>query len=330
MLLGAATAHAEPNLADDLRRAIDAGQRTAAVEWDNDAFAFSRDDGSYSNGIRFSLRYASPDVHASRRGDGSESLRRHVYGLRLGQRIYTPSDIDLAPAELPLDERPYAGYLYLGVSRDTFWSDGNEGRYLRLALDAGCIGPCSGAEALQKRVHGWVGSSEPRGWGEQIRNEPTLQLTAEYSPGRAVLARWVDAAPYVRGQLGNVFVTAGAGALVRVGRFNSPFAGSLGSASRHAAPSASASPAPELFAYARLEGRYVAHNATIEGGWFNDSPRTLDAEPYVVESEVGIAWAGERWMLGYSMLWRSKEIESQPGSLTAHRWGRIQIGYRFD
>ncbi len=332
----AATARAEANLADDLRRALEAGRPTLGMEWDNDAFGFSRDDGSYSNGVRFTLRYASPDTHTVRRDDGTTSLQRHVYGLRLGQHIYTPSDIDLPPAALPPAERPYAGYLYLGASRDTFWSEGNGGRYLRLALDVGCIGPCSGAEELQRAVHGWVGSSEPQGWSQQIRNEPTLQLSAEYSPGRWVFGSWADAAPYVRGQLGNVFVTAGAGATVRVGRFNAPFTGTwMNAPGRGLAAGAGASAwapehATELFAYARIEARYVAHNATIEGGWFNDSPRTLDAEPFVVESEVGIAWAGERWMLGYAMLWRSQEIESQSDSLTAHRWGRIQIGYRFD
>lgn len=68
-------------------------------------------------------------------------------GYALGQDMYTPKDISLRNP--PLDDQPYAGWLYgsAGLIAET-------GRQLdQLELTVGMVGPASLAEETQKRVH---------------------------------------------------------------------------------------------------------------------------------------------------------------------------------
>lgn len=322
------------DLLADARRAWNAGGPSLSVDWDNDAFIAGGHDGFYTNGTRLTLRYPSPVATEQDGSGGERHFRRHVYGWRVGQNMYTPSDIALPPDRLDPNDRPYAGYAFVGVFRETYWSDGNEGRYLRLGVDVGCIGPCSGAEHTQKTVHRWLGANTPQGWDQQIRNEMTVQFRGEYSPGRVPVGSWMDVAPYITGQFGNTFIHAGAGAMARFGRFNTPFAGSLTLAPTREGLSPSSrltgQHSWELFVFARFETRAVAYNATLQGGWFNDSPRTVNPNPLVLETEWGIAWASRKWSIGYSYLTRTNEISGESYDFGHHRWGRIQVAWQFN
>src|SRR3546814_15174227 len=80
--------------------------------------------------------------------------------------MYTPDDVALRNP--PLDDRPYAGWLYgsVGLIAET-------GRRLdQLELTLGVVGPASLAEQTQKLIHEITDSQEPRGWDTQLENEP--------------------------------------------------------------------------------------------------------------------------------------------------------------
>lgn len=323
---------------DDVRRARAAGGPLVTLDWDNDAFQSSGRDGLYTNGTRLTFRLPSPTLHESTGADGVRRQHRHVYGARLGQNIYTPADTALPPERIEANDRPYAGYLFAGLFRDTYSSAGAGGRYLRLGLDVGCIGPCSGAEHAQRAVHRYIDAQTPQGWSAQIRNEFIVQSRAEYAPGRVVLAPWADLQPYAVAALGNAFIGAGVGATVRAGRFNSPFAGSVVNAPSREGLDASGRRDPdrpdryrtEAFVFGRVETRWIGYNATLQGGWFTDSPRTVNAEPFVVETEIGAALAWRRFSIAYSVLTRSPEVSGQPFAMVGQRWGRFQVGWQFD
>ncbi len=76
------------------------------------------------------------------------------FTLSLGQKIYTPDDIE--EKELIEDDRPYAGYTFFGIGVNS-----RTGRRLdSFELNVGLVGPDSYARDIQKTVHEWVNTVE--------------------------------------------------------------------------------------------------------------------------------------------------------------------------
>ncbi len=98
---------------------------------------------------------------------------RRALSISIAQTIYTPEDLERS--DLILDDRPYAGYTYLGVAvhrttpkiMDT------------LELDIGIVGPHSYAQDVQEWAHRVFDSTEPKGWSNQLEDEFTLELIYE-------------------------------------------------------------------------------------------------------------------------------------------------------
>ena len=105
--------------------------------------------------------------------------------MTLGQNIYTPED--LSATTLIEEDRPYAGWLYLG-----FGLVGNQGdhRYDKIELEIGMVGPASGAEDVQTSWHQRFGFRDPKGWRHQLKNEPGLNLYYETASNVTLLWRW--------------------------------------------------------------------------------------------------------------------------------------------
>jgi hypothetical protein len=99
-------------------------------------------------------------------GDDDEGGRivRRSFGLT--QLMSSPNDLEIE--ELQPDEPPYAGVLGIHGS----WSAYDNRRLTALQLYVGCMGPCSGAEHVQKFVHNDLGLGEdPQGWDNQLDTE---------------------------------------------------------------------------------------------------------------------------------------------------------------
>jgi lipid A 3-O-deacylase len=170
------------------------GTRMLRFEFDNDAFVGT--DNAFSAG--WSLQYfsaardtwnvetkdgmrKSPGAWFARwvpglKDDGAGG-RMVRHGLGLSQAIQTPEDI--STTELQPDDIPYVGTLGLNATLQSF-SDKN---YAGAQLYVGCLGPCSGAEQMQKFVHNDLGMGEPpMGWDNQIDN--TFLANLGYSARR--------------------------------------------------------------------------------------------------------------------------------------------------
>lgn len=96
-------------------------------------------------------------------GEGGRVVRRS-FGLT--QLMSSPDDLTIA--ELQPDDAPYAGVLGVYGS----WAAYDNRRLTALQLYVGCMGPCSGAEQVQKFVHNDLGLGEdPQGWDNQLDTE---------------------------------------------------------------------------------------------------------------------------------------------------------------
>ncbi|WP_420476464.1 lipid A deacylase LpxR family protein [Noviherbaspirillum sp. ST9] len=266
------------------------------VDIDNDTLLLDRDDGFYTSGMRYTQR-------RSLRGND----RMTSFGWRIGQELYTASDIKLPPEFVGAPDHPYAGWLYGGIYREVHLSDGT---YTRMGIDIGCLGPCAGGEWTQTQFHKVINQPSPRGWSKQVRNEAGVVLHGEIAPVRWVLEPSFDITPAFNARFGNIFTDAGASLLVRAGQLN-------------ILPSA-----PAFHAYLRTDVRAVAYNATLQGGYFSkNNPHTVDPKRFTGSAEAGVVLNRGAFGARLALVRRSNEIRDLPNSVGAQNYLHLQFSY---
>jgi hypothetical protein len=331
-LLAATPLRADDPAAPPARRA-----RTSPVftlYFENDAFG--GEDQHYTNGFKFS--WLSADLatwgQAGWRKSFLESLpfvnrpdTQKNFGIALGQNIYTPQNIRLIKPDA--SDRPYAGWSYLEFS----FISKSQTRMDTFSVQAGMVGPASGAEQFQHVVHEWLNSARAAGWDYQLKDEFGLNLIYERewrlyarTLGQAFGA---DLIPHLGASLGNVQTFANAGLTVRLGyHLPSDFGVSLirGGALPNG-PLDDNDPRVRarfsLFVFAGVDGRAVARDIFLDGNTFQDS-RSVDKEPFVGDGFYGVGVGLGRWQLTYTAAVRTREYKRQPdnsyfGSFTLSR-----------
>ena len=293
---GTACAQSLTNVADAFRQAYTKGISSFFFDIDNDSLLLNKDDGFYTSGVRLGQSYAL-------RHPASVT----ILGWRIGQELYTPSDIKLLPSQIGPNDHPYAGWLYGGVFKETHGIDGTHTIY---GLDLGCLGPCAGGEGSQKTLHRLINQPAPQGWSTQIGNEVGVVLHAEIAPWRWILSDTVDLTPTIGGRFGNIHTDVNAGLKLRAGRLN-------------LLPGDST-----LHGFLRVNARAVAYDATLQGGYFSvDGPRTVQPQRLVGEAEAGVAWQQKHYGLYASVVRRGNEIRDLPDSTGAQNFVRLQFIY---
>jgi hypothetical protein len=152
-------------------------------EFDNDTFLDS--DDAFSAGWSIQLHSALLDEwtpglagwigRLPTLGDDGNGGRIVRWSWGLTQLIITPADVMVAAAQ-PGDA-PWAGLFGGHVS----WAAYDDRRLAALQAYLGCVGPCSGAEPVQKFVHEDLGFGEmPEGWSNQLADDVLVNLNYEY------------------------------------------------------------------------------------------------------------------------------------------------------
>ncbi|HYC42188.1 MAG TPA: lipid A deacylase LpxR family protein [Noviherbaspirillum sp.] len=272
------------------------GVVTHLVDVDNDTLLLDRDDGFYTSGMRYA------HVSSLRTVD-----RMTSFGWRIGQELYTASDIKLPPEFVGPPNHPYAGWLYGGVFREVHHADGT---YTKAGVDIGCLGPCAGGEWTQTQFHKVINQPLPRGWSKQVRNEAGVVLHGEIAPVRWMFGPSFDVTPAFSARFGNIFTDTGASLLVRAGRLN-------------LLPSA-----PAFHAYLRAEVRAIGYNATLQGGYFTkNNPHTVDPKRFTGSAEAGIVLNRGPFGARLALVRRSNEIRGLPNSTGAQNYLHLQFSY---
>lgn len=296
-------------------------------------------DRYYTHGISLSVTH-QPDWAGRLAGTipfapPSGNLHSGI-GYGVTHRIFTPDG--LTEEGVITDDRPYAGYLHLTMALQR----GNTRIMDHLQLDIGAFGPIVQAGRIQSEAHRAWGGRDPRGWHNQLKNEPTLQtwVSRSYRLGIALgRDRWgrvrvlsdatgagpgLQLIPYGELGLGTVFRRIEAGTTVRLGfnlpaRFGSPRMG------RPHGAVGTVYPGVSLFGIVVAAGRVVGHNGLIEGNTFRDS-HGIEATPLVMRLELGagLAIGVGPWSLEatYLHIGMSPEFDSQTGS---HRYGSAMV-----
>jgi hypothetical protein len=308
-----------PALAQD-----DGRDWTFNVIEENDSFVHG--DKHYTQGLYFSLFAAQRDGE-DRFFDRLRSVAdtimlpaeggRIYFGGFIGQSIFTPEDKTLIQPD-PTD-RPYAGWLYGGVSlyRET------ERTLDRATVTLGLVGPDARGEQVQNGWHRitnpFIGAPQAQGWNAQLDNEPGIVLSQErkWRFGSALGPFEADILPEVNVALGNIFTYAGAGAVVRFGQrlnadWGQPRIQPAVSGSDFVNQKALAD-GPAWYVFAGSEVRLVAHNIFLDGNTFTDSP-SVDRKPVVADLTAGAAFLMGWARLGASYTYRTEEFDGQKGN----------------
>ena len=264
-------------------RADDGWERNlVTLNFDNDLTV--RIDRHYTSGARLSywssddlvppwLRCVADAIPAW----GFENAAQK-WGLQIGQEIYTPDD--LRAAALQPDDRPYAGWLYLGAGlRRRGPRPGPTGVMETVRLDLGVVGPPSLAENAQD----WFHLNDPQGWSNQLSTEVAFALRYERRyrlAWRTQQQTWgVDLLPQFNVNLGTLDVSLAAGGLARFGYQIPNEFGTGRSPERFGA-----------YAFVGAQGAAVIHNLFLDGNTFTDS-HSVDKESWVGDFKAGLTFA---------------------------------------
>jgi lipid A 3-O-deacylase len=140
------------------------------VYFENDLFAGT--DNNYTNGVKLSWVSANLEDYINdpclpnwvrQLNHFSEAVQPGAFDSRnmvvsLGQNIYTPTDP--TRHDVIKDDRPYAGWLYLGFA----YNARTDRQMDTVEIDVGMVGPASLAQQSQNFIHDLRGLDRFQGW----------------------------------------------------------------------------------------------------------------------------------------------------------------------
>ncbi len=306
--------------------------------WENDAFTGT--DSNYTNG--FKLTWAKTYTKKREASGGlttwmvdhlpfiNDPQSRRSTSLSIGQNIYTP--VDTQTSELIEDDRPYAGYSYVG-----FGFVSQKGRRRDVwEIDIGVVGPLSQGQTVQDFVHDKLDFDRAKGWDNQLDDEIALEAVCESKWRLWRTSQWhgigFDFIPHLGGQIGNVAIYANTGFEVRFGWYVPRDFGScpirpgcdIGDTNKGVAHEYSQSKYGAHW-FASVDGRVVFRDIFLDGNTFQES-HSVEKEPFVADLMTGIAMRFGSLQLSYAYLLRTREFEEQEKS---HNFGAFDLTYTF-
>lgn len=292
------------------------------AETDDDSYLFQGFDRYYTAGTFLYYRHAL-DINES------SKLANKVLGVEIGQKLFTPQTGSIANAngvdQPSIIDRPFAAYLYVGSTLNFLYKDESN---LSLSAQVGVVGPNALGKQTIDFIHDNFGFYHPSGWEYQINNDFELNLSAHYNR-LLVRSGWIDLSVSGYANLGLGFTGAGVGPLLRTGAFNQLFnsVATQSSVSRKNGPAALHK--TEIFFYYQPMFNYVAYDATIQGGLFDNHSAleiTKDKEPFVFSNQFGVGFASGHFEFNGAITVHSLDDKE----MTSHdSWGGITGFYRF-
>ncbi|MEO1654900.1 MAG: lipid A deacylase LpxR family protein [Bacteroidota bacterium] len=207
------------------------------MQWENDLLKIRLNDVTdrfYTNGLQLDVftpifskipsRFLLIKLGAS---------SQHMYGLSIGQEIYTPTD--LTTDSILRGDRPYAGWFHF--SHRLISNDPLRQQRLSTQIQVGFMGRWSLASELQRGIHRLFKNSLPQGWRNQIANDIGLSYYAKYEKRffRRIHEK-LDIIQHFEGQVSTVSNFIGLGSRFRLGRFNDYFQNPMGLSEKRIEP----------------------------------------------------------------------------------------------
>jgi len=312
----------------------------ATFIFENDVFTDNSDDG-YTNGMGYAWGRAGFNEFDDSNTPGwiqwlSENLyistmpdKRRAITYQIIQTITNPTDSDVK--DLQPDDYPYAGTLTWKVTQYAIDDEVTDS----VSLLLGAVGPVSLAEPAQKFVHDITDSADPKGWDNQLNNEPLFQLGAgrkwRLLEGNISGGTDYDVITAVEGAVGNFSSNADVGVTFRFGTDllqTYPVAALL--PAREVNP-LTGTAAGSYYVFVSVMGRYQANSIIIDGNSSafdddNNSDITLEHGQNFVSA--GFAVSFKSWSLLLSAVSASKDVEEDDDD--RYSFGSLSVSWNTD
>lgn len=245
----------------------------------------------------------------------------------IGQNIYTPKNTDSIIAN-KLD-RPWAGLLYGSLGMVTL----TDGHSDEVEATLGVIGPASLAEHTQKFIHKHItDSDEPKGWDNQLKNEPVFSLAWQRSWPRSITGDikpifW-SIKPHTGLTIGTLRSYASTGLSLSVRPSNDKW-------QDNPIRVRPRMPGTGLFEtynddlnwnlFGGVEVRAIGNDIFLDGNTFTDSD-SVDKKLFVADASLGISFTVFETRLSYTTVYRTKEFDTQEDPQI---FGTLSLGMKF-
>ena len=274
----------------------------AYLTLENDTF-LKKADNDYTHGTEFKY------------------IKDNGWQFKVQQNMYTPSDIKVK--EPIKGDRPYAGMFIGGIGKELFMDAKSPWSHY-LEINAGVIGPASGAEQAQKMIHKILGCNKPMGWHNQLHNEVVVngQWWTKYN---WFLCDYVAIVPRGGAAVGTIQDFVDIGVDMKIG-WNMQRKDVGNSIMFSATRNSSWKDKLSFWAYGGIGERYYLYNHMLEGSMFNnkDDHLKVDIEPFVTEARVGVVLQYDKFFATWYGVFRTDEFKHQPNSPD---YGGISIGW---
>ena len=314
-------------LPDNIRN--DSKKHYVTLTVENDLFG-AGGDRNYTNGIRlgwFSVREKPPGI--------TRELEEWLPFLEvndttsvsysLGHNLYTPEAVE-SPFQDPGD-RPWAAFLYGAMAMVTL-ADNHVDEF---EVTLGVVGPMALGEPIQKNWHELIDATAPRGWDNQLKNEPGLIFSWQRRWPETWSAQagglFLSFMPHAGVTAGNIYTYANAGGMFKLSSDDRRWSDKPVSV-RPSIPGTGYFPASEEIGwevFLGVEGRAVARNIFLDGNTFADS-HSVDKIPLVADVNAGVALTWGQTRLSYTLVYRTEEFDGQDDPSI---FGAISLGYNF-
>ena len=269
-----------------------------------------RTDRDYTYGSEISLLY--------------EKKKNSYISFCIAHQMFTPNDFDKEDVDLS-KERPYAGYMYLGMGLHSV--DGNKLDSLNIQL--GFVGPSTKMDKVQKIIHDIIGSPEPKGWEEQIGDELIIQVNYEKRWYRSINEK-SDIVYYLGGNLGNASIKAAGGAFYKYGwnlkkTFSPRRIDYRGYTNIPVYGYEKKETSQSFYFDLWCEADIVARDIFLDGNTFKDSVH-IDKEIFVAKGGFGFGYRYKNFTVDYLRTYSTKEFKVQN---YYHSFGSLVFAYNF-
>jgi len=283
------------------------------ILWDND-FINVRGDGTdryYTNGIRIDYFYTKKQkakFPSSLLLNISENNNNNIYGWGVAQFMFTPKNIDVT--DIQYNDRPYAGALYSIHSLQSI--DNIKKIKVTSEIRFGVIGPLSFAKETQTWAHRVINYTKPLGWGNQVPNDLILNYNISIEKQMLQPSKKILLVGIIETFSGTTYNAAGAGFMLRVGKFKNYFDNISLSQKNNKSKS-------QLYVFMKPAIRVVLSNALLQGGLLNQiSPQSNgyvlskdQIERLIVLYDVGITFEKPKYSLTITQKFIGPEFKGQ-------------------
>ncbi len=185
---------------------------TSSLILENDAIVGK--DNHYTNGLYYTWmgdkNRTFPDILPFL------DMEQKNVAFSISHAIFTPKNKKISTRDL--NDLPYAGYLNFNF----LFYKSSPNFFHEIGVNAGLVGPSTGAETLQKNFHGLIGHDKPKGWDNQLKDHfisgISYQLGYKTTPMKIKNLN-LDFTTNIKGDYGNFYRGVLVGGTARLSSF---------------------------------------------------------------------------------------------------------------